>query len=130
MKRLLFVALMMVYSVSWAKWEFWDKGDDFSLYIDKSTITRKGEIAKIWVLMDYFEEQTSYGKKFKSEIVRDVYNCVEEISTLAGSVKYSGVMGTGEVVESYAEKENERKWELVLPGSGAEKMLKMLCGKK
>ena len=110
MKRLLFIALMMVYSVSWAKWEFWDKGDDFSLYIDKSTITRKGEIAKIWVLMDYFEEQTSYGKKFKSVIIRDAYNCVEELMTLAGSAKYSGVMGTGKVIESYAEKENEQKW--------------------
>ncbi len=130
MKRILFVFLMMTCSVSWAEWEFWDKGDDFSLYIDKSTITRKGEIAKIWVLMDYFEEQTSSGKKFKSVIIRDAYNCVEELMTLAGSAKYSGVMGTGKVVESYADKENNQKWELVLPRSNGEKMLKMLCGKK
>ena len=130
MKRLLFAALMMVCSVSWAKWKFLEKGDDFSVYIDKSTITRKGEIAKIWVLIDYFEEKTSYGKKFKSVIFRDAYNCVEELATLAGSAKYSGVMGTGKVVESYAKKENEQEWELVLPGSNGEKMLKMLCGKK
>jgi hypothetical protein len=130
MKRLLFAVLMMVCSVSWAEWEFWDRGDDFSVYIDKSTITRKREIAKIWVLIDYFEEQTNYGKKFKSQIIRDAYNCVEELATFAGTAKYSGVMGTGKVVESFAEKENNQKWELVLPGSNREKMLKLLCGKK
>jgi hypothetical protein len=68
MKRLLFVALMVTCSFSWAEWEYFGEKADYADYVDKSTIRRNGAITKMWTLTDYFEEKTDSSGKNTNQI--------------------------------------------------------------
>jgi hypothetical protein len=131
MKRLLFVVLMMVYSVSWAEWKFIGKTDEFADWIDKSKIRRNGKIAKMWVLSDYVNLQTdAYGFTYKSIKRRWAYNCMEETTAVISIIVYSDSMGGGTLVHGFELKENEWYWASIIPGSSAENLFKIACAKK
>jgi len=68
MKRLLFVVLLMVCSVSWAEWEFLSKSSDGKqkVYVNKSTIRKNGAISRMWVLTDFSQVQTNAGGESES----------------------------------------------------------------
>ena len=105
MKRLLFVVLMMVYSVSWAEWELCaidGEGDEMlSVYCDKRTIRKNGVISRMWDLYDYSSMQTEAGSNgYMSTKALWAYNCREETKALISVIQYSGAMGGGVVVES------------------------------
>lgn len=131
MKRLLFGVLMMVCSVSCAEWVETGISDFAIFYHDKSTIRRNGKIAKIWTMVDYFEERTgSDGKRFKSDKRRLVYNCMEDTFAIISLLEYSGSMGEGKIIFSGDSKENEWDWASIPPGSVSEANFKIACGKK
>jgi hypothetical protein len=131
MKRLVFAALIMVCSLSWADWERSGENSAFVHYVDKSTARRSGAIAKMWVLSDFFEAQTnSDGTKFKSDKTRFAFNCLEETVVSIAMTQYSRSMGEGEVVWSNTRKESNWEWNSVVPGSSGEVMFKIACGKK
>ncbi len=131
MKRLLFVALMMVCSVSWAEWEYSGANGAFAHYVDRSTIRRSGAIAKMWTLTDYFEEQTNPGgKKFKSDNRRLAINCMEDTIALIAFVEYSDSMGKGRTVSSLERKESDWDWRSFPPDTTGEVMFKIACGTK
>lgn len=131
MKQLLFVALMMVCSVSWAEWEYTGKNESFVHYVDRSTIRNSGAIARMWVLADYFAEQTnSDGKKFKSDNRRLAFNCMQETTALIAFVEYSDSMGKGRTVSSEERKESDWDWRSFPPDTTVEVMFKIACGNK
>ncbi len=131
MKRLLFVVLMMVCSVSWAELVKSGSSSYGTKYHDKSTIRRDGKIAKMWTMLDYFEEQTgSDGKRYKSDKTRFVYNCMEDTFAIISLVEYSGSMGEGKIIFSGDRKENEWDWGSIPPGSAAEAHFKIACGRQ
>ena len=61
MRRLLFVVLMSVCSVSWGKWELTDTDEDrtVSYYHDKLSIQRSKSKSKMSILNDFSSEQIS-----------------------------------------------------------------------
>ena len=131
MKRLFFAALMTVCSVSWAGWV--ETGSTVSeiFYHDKSTIRRDGKIAKMWTMVDYFEEKTNRsGMRYKSDKTRFSYNCLEETYAIISLFQYSGSMGGGVAVYSFDWKEKDWDWGSIPPGSAAEAHFKIACGKK
>jgi len=131
MKRLIFVMLMMVCSVSWAEWELSGRADTFTHYIDISSIRRDGVMAKMWIMNDYFVMQTAVaGKKYKSDKSLMVFNCAEETVELLSGVAYSGSMGEGNVVLSGTTKEIDLAWQPIVPGTVLEVMWRVACGKK
>jgi hypothetical protein len=133
MKRLLFVLLMMVCSVSSAEWEFSGTAleGNISHYYDKSTIRRNGAIAKIWVLTDYSKVQISPdGTRFKSSKGLTAYNCEEETFATISILWNSGSMGRGEVVWTGTRKENEWEWKPIAPQSTNVFMMKIACVSK
>jgi hypothetical protein len=131
MKRLLFVALMMVCSVSWAEWEIFYATAEFTVYVDKSTIRRNGSVAKMWYMTDSLEADTNYSeRKYKSTKVRRAFNCLEESSAAISFAQYSGSIGEGSVVTSGEVKESELQWNSVVPGTLSENLWKIACGKK
>ena len=131
MRRLLFSALMMVCSVSWAGWEYTDTSDKITFFHDKSTIRRNDGIAKMWTLYDHSVIQTyKTGERWKSEKVFFAYNCKEQTFASIAMIHYSGGMGTGKVVWSGISKEDDLEWAPISPGSIGEVRWKIACGKK
>jgi hypothetical protein len=131
MKRLLFVLLMMTCSISWAAWEMTGNTKNDTFYHDKSTIRRNGAIAKMWSMIDSFEDETnSDGTIFKSQKVFRVANCRERTVATISLFQYSGSMGEGSVVLTRTIKESEWNWTPIPPGSIAEAEWKIVCGKR
>jgi len=135
MKRLLFVFLMMICSVSWAEWQLCaggGAGGEMILdYCDKSTIRKNGAISRMWELTDYSSVQVgAAGERHMSAKSLRAYNCRDETFAIISFVLYSGSMGEGTVVWSGTRKEREWEWEPIVPGSIAEAKWKVVCGKK
>ena len=130
MKRLLFAVLMIVCTVSWAKWEYTGKTYGFTEFHDKSTIRRNGAISLMWTLKNYFEVQTGAGKPFKSVKIFWKYNCIEESLAFVSLIHYESLDGNGGVTLSLTRKESELNWEPVVPESISEDEWKIACGKK
>ena len=133
MKRLIFLSLMMVCSVSWAEWEVCTISDDGmeTYYCGKSTIRKNGAISRMWELRNYSSMRTtSSGDRYMSAKVLNVYNCREETKALISFAFYSGAMGEGNVVSSHTKKESEWNWEPIVPGSTGETKWEIACGKK
>jgi len=135
MKRLLFVVLMMVYSVSWAEWEIINISNqgDIVLYTDKSTIQRNRETVKIWVLTDfsYVSVQTDKtGGIYKSYKEELAFKCLEEKFSVLSRIHFSDSMGKGNVVFSANFKQKEQNWVAVTVGTSDEVLLKIACDKK
>jgi hypothetical protein len=134
MKRFVFVALMMVCSVSWAKWELCSisgEGDEeISFYCDKSTIRKNGVISRMWILIDFSSARTVSGDRHKSAKNYWAYNCGEETRAMISAIAYSEPMGEGNVVYSFTDQERDWKWTPVAPGTTGETIWKIACGKK
>jgi hypothetical protein len=130
MKRLVFAALMMVCSVSWAEWEYTDSSDSFILFHDKSTIRRNGVFVQMWSSKDYFDVQTDVRTPFKSAKYLRKYNCNEETQAIVWLIHYADSLGSGNVTFSYTTKERELAWIPVVPGTIGEAEWKIACSKK
>ncbi len=128
MKRLLFVVLMMICSVSWAVWELTGKADDLTHYHDKSTIQINDITAQMWVRYDFPEVQTNTdGGKYKSAKTLLAFNCKYETLTMISVFQYSGSAGNGEIVLSDTFNESEWIWDRIVPNSLEKKELDIAC---
>lgn len=135
MKRLLFVGLMMICSVSWAEWELCSingQGDDIITFrCDKSTIRTNGAISRMWDIRNYTKAQTdSIGDSRMSSKTLTAYNCKEETSAIISYVDYSGRNGKGNVIQHFSVQERELKWTPIVPGTTEETLWNIACGKK
>jgi hypothetical protein len=133
MKRLVFAALMMVCSMSWAAWELCETSGDgmITYYCDKSTIRKNGAISRMWELRDYSSVETlSSGDRYMSAKVLNVYNCREETNAIISYIFYSGAMGEGNGVFLHTVKESEWKWDPIAPDTIGETKWEIACGKK
>ena len=135
MKRLLFVVLITVCSVSWAGWEKICKagcgdGEFERYYYDKSTIRKNGAISRMLHLIDYSIYQADNSARWSSVKVLQAYNCKDETSAIISLFLYEGNMGEGENIYSITRQEREWEWEPIAPGSTDEIRLKIACGKK
>ena len=132
MKRLLFVVLMMICSVSWAEWEFLGRAGDGeqTVYVDTSTIRKNGVISRMWELIDFSKVQTNRsGDRWMSSKSLAAYNCRDETLALISAFDYSGSMGHGNVVGTLTVQEREWKWVPIVPETIAETKWKIACGR-
>jgi hypothetical protein len=131
MRRIIFAALMMICSASWAAWEFSTAADNFAEYYDKSTIKKKGAITKMWIMRDYLTEQNfSENKTYKSSKQLYAFDCKEDKLAGISISRYSGSQGEGSVVLTYTRKESELEWHPIVPGSTDAINLKIACRKR
>lgn len=113
---------------AYAKWVPLGDNNKMTVYADPDTIRRKGNLVKIWVLMDYKTAQTSAaGKSYLSSKGQSEFDCAEERRRTLAYRFFSGHMGKGNVVFTNSD---EDKWEPVEPGSVGQIMWKLACGKK
>jgi hypothetical protein len=138
MKRILFVLLMMTFSISWAGWEIVGtsshpeaKGGETTHYHDISTVRGNGVIVKMWTMQDYSLARTkANGNTYKSAKALYAYNCKEETEAIISLLQNSDSMGAGSVVYSISLEESKLNWSPIVPESSGEKSWKVACSKE
>jgi len=141
MKRLHFVVLMTVCSVSWAGWERISEAGDSDIataeafvfekyYYDKSTIRKNGAISRMLHLIDYSTYQADNSARWSSAKVLQAFNCKDKTAAIISLDLYEGRMGEGENIYSITRQEREWEWEPIVPRSTDEIRLKIACGRK
>ncbi len=129
-KTVLLILLVLVSTDLSAEWVKINTKDNLTTYVDPASITKAENIAKMWGLVDLKEsKKEELGKSFLSAKGLQEYDCKEQQIRKITLSFYSGNMGDGEVVHSYAEPE-KWKWTPVAHGTISETMWKAACGKK
>ena len=98
-----------------------------TVYADPGTIRRKGNLVKVWHLSDFKTVQIAKGNSYLSIKAQHQYDCAEGRERILALMKFSGNMGSGNVVY---EDSNERKWRPVAPETTNQALRKIACGKK
>jgi hypothetical protein len=126
MKRLLLIVLILLSGGpaygEWLRIAETDQG--MTAYVDLDTIGPKGDLVKMWALVDF---ETAKGDSFLSRKEQGEYDCAEERHRLLAGSWFSGHMGKGNVdaIDSH-----ESKWNSVEPDSIPQILWRVACGKK
>ena len=130
MKKL-FLALMLALASTSAlaewTWVVEDAGIGITVYVDRVSINKTGNVVKMLTLVDFRAAQGKAKSKFLSQKEQGEYDCKEakiRILTLSRSDKN---LGAGEVVFS---DNTPSKWMPVAPGSANEVLWEIACGKQ
>ncbi|THJ20990.1 MAG: hypothetical protein CAF45_013345 [Nitrospira sp. CG24E] len=113
----------------YAEWEL-ASGDDsakLTVYVDRDTIQRKGNLAKMWQLYDYKTVQTVAGDSLLSIQRHNEYDCAGERTRMLAYTWFSSNMGRGRVVYKTSE---EQPWATIMPRSIDQALWKVACGKQ
>jgi hypothetical protein len=81
----------------------------------------------MWELIDYTTIQTVTGTSFLSAKLQREYDCAGDRHRTLALTKWSGNMGTGNVILTTTE---VQKWESVDPGSIAKRLWRIACDRK
>ena len=102
---------------------------EHDFYLARSSISRSGDFAKMWEMIDYKSAVVIDGKPALSTKNLQEYDCKRQrLRMLAGSA-YSGHLGKGALVGSEFFS-SPNPWQAVTASSYAEYFLKVACGKK
>ena len=128
MKQLLIALMLLVTATAAsAEWTRAGENDEFIQYVDKATIRRDGNLVKMWGLSDNMKVEVFAGQSFLSIRSLSEYDCKDEKERVLSESGFSGHMGKGTI--SYND-EDIKKWFAVAPGTIAETLWKIACGKK
>jgi len=98
---------------------------DITVYANRSTIRREGNIVSIWTLGDFKKaKQGGDNKQFLSLKEQYEYDCREEKMRRLYAIMYTGKMGKGNVLDSGSIYE---AWQPVPTGSLNEHLWKFAC---
>ncbi len=124
------IALMMILtcvsSSVVAEWTIVNSDGMATQYIDLSRSLRNGESVKIWTAVDYKEPRQMLGKKFRSVVIQEEYDCKNEQRRTLFVVANAGQMASGAAVISDPQVSN---WQPTPPGSAGEMFLKLACNR-
>ena len=129
MTRLLLITLLVLSSgPAYAEWVLVTASEDgTNIYVDLATIRRKGDLVRMWELIDYKTTQTSSYESFLSTKAQSEYDCPGERKRSVAFVNHSDNMGNGKVTSHDSD---EGKWYPVVPGSLGQALWKYVCGKQ
>ena len=125
----LLLAALFLSTGARAEWIQFGRTDDFRIYVDQRLISKSGDFAQMWQLMDFTVAQWADAQTAVGSIKTLVeYDCTQpRFRTLAGEA-YTEQMAAGRLVSS--ERVAEPQWDGIEAGSNPEKMQKIACGKK
>ena len=135
MKRIMLFFMIVLFSSS-AVAEWTRLGNDGELggeiFINKKSINKVGNIAKIWTLTNYAKRQSAGGKKQLSTKSWYEYDCQNEQYRTLILYWYSGHMGKGKIVYSEIVYSGRilAKMQPIIPNSAVERIWKITCGKE
>jgi hypothetical protein len=105
--------------------------DNSAYLMDFDSIVPADGYRKAWMRIGYFTEQKTdnyHQKIFRSQKQLFYFDCKARSLTLVQSISYEGVVGNGDVVESFTWKFDPKKLADFIPDSIGEAMSKAACG--
>ena len=119
--------LFIVSNGAMAEWDFVTETDNSYYYADRDAIIKKGNIVKMWVMVDFNSPQKLADKTYLS--IRSMYefNCVEVTATTKSMDFYSAnMLDNGEIVSSA----ELNKYRDIAPNTALKELWKTACGKQ
>jgi hypothetical protein len=110
-----------------AEWLLVDGNAKAKVYVDPESVTRKGDLVRVWVLDDLKTVHTRGFSKYLSIRAQEEHDCVKERFRLLALENFSGNMGAGDVIYK---KSGESGWSPIPRGMLAQSVWKFVCGKK
>jgi len=126
---LLTLILLQVVSTSsaCAEWVLVDGNNKAKVYVDPETISRNGEVVKVWVLDDLKTAHTRGFNTFLSTRAQEEHDCAKKRFRLVDIEQFAGNMGTG---NSIYKKSGESAWAPIPRETMAQSVWKFVCGKR
>lgn len=128
-KALLTLILILGSTNTMAEWtkvgESNDRGS-YTIYADLDSIRQTDSKVKMWILLDYQDEQKASGTLFLSEKIWRQYDCTEAHMRVLSFKLFSWNMARGELLRSYPQ---PQKWQRIQPDSIDEAEWKVACNK-
>lgn len=128
MKRiLLMILLSAICNSAMAEWSYIGDNDDVTIYVDSSTIKKRGSTAKIWVLFDYKAPRTlQSGASYLSLKRLNEFDCKKDEERMLSFVIAADHMGKGDALPS----SEKTEWNPIIPDSATAEVSKYACGIK
>jgi hypothetical protein len=121
--RLAFLLLLWITPVI-AAWQTVDESGNATTYADKGTISRSGDSAHMWWLLDYTSFQRMVEVGYFSQKARSEFDCAQRRARILELSLRAEHMGEGKAIYS---DETPHDWEAVDPNSTTEKLWKVAC---
>jgi hypothetical protein len=126
-----FVVMMVLAVASGVAVADWTKvvttESDVDIYVDRASISKSGDIAKMWVMEDRKTADTFSGKTFLSAKLQYEYDCKDNQRRVLQSSLYSGQKAGGSNVQTGTK---SGPWRPIAKGRVSEALWKVACGKK
>ncbi|MCK9388311.1 MAG: hypothetical protein M0Q22_07950 [Sulfuritalea sp.] len=126
-KVILMTLLVAVSGSAMADWVAIDESSFGKTYVNPGTISKSGDLVKVWELIDLKKSQEHDGESFFSLTSEVEYDCVRKSFQVLKTAGISGHMATGSVIAGGA---GPRQWNPVAGGTAAERSWRFVCGKK
>ncbi len=126
MKRLLFVALMVTSSASYADWDVLFPSDEYMYFYNKYPARRDSSVVKMWSAISYYNEQSTSVGKVISYINLSSYDCKNKKIRVMFS-KMSPVRFTVSNFATYKFEQRLDGWAKISPGSIGDQEWKIAC---
>jgi hypothetical protein len=110
-----------------AEWVLVDRNDQAKLYVDPRSISRNGDVVRVWVLDDLQTAQIRGFSTFLSTRAQEEHDCSKKRFRLVAIERFAGNMGTG---NSIYKKSGESAWAPIPRETMAQSVWKFVCGKK
>lgn len=128
MRKVILMTLLFIMSSSaTAEWAKVGSNEKATIYVDSSSIQRKGKMAKMWHLVDFITPKKDMGEEYMSTKDQNEYDCNEKKLRRRAFSEHSKNMGGGDVVYSDS---FTTKWSEVTPESGIQILWETACGKR
>jgi hypothetical protein len=127
-KSILAMLLVAASGSAGAEWTQVGTSDASTVYADPATISKSGNIANMWHLLDFKTVQSRpYGLLYWSQKTQQEYDCTQARERTLELHNYSENMAKGD--ETYTDAE-PGDWKPVLPGASSAARLELACGKR
>ena len=128
MRFVVMMALAVASGVAVADWtKVATTESETDIYVDHASISKSGNLAKMWILEDRKVADTFSGKTFLSAKLQYEYDCKDNQRRVLQSSLYSGQKAGGSTVQTGTK---PGPWLPITQGRVNETMWKIACGRK
>lgn len=121
------VALAAASGSATAEWVSIGDQGPAEIFVDKTTINRVGDKAKMWQLQELKAPRSAAGATYVSLKQLDEYDCKDPRARGVEITAYSKAMAEGTAVAS---QKGSGDWAKIVPESANERLWKIACGKE
>ena len=104
MKQLTLVLLSLATASAWAEWTLVGEveiKERLTVYVDPATISKTGDIVKMWGMYDFSASKLLRGKgEYRSIKFQNEFDCSQRRFRVLSLSWYAGNMGSGEPISS------------------------------